>query len=138
MKKTAEEILKEKLTSIGFYSGLNYSEGLQKYTIEAMYDFAAQEVAERNQQMRDFLFNMHEVENDKVVFNLSDLLQFFPPPATTNELEKSYNAAETECMRLIGVLQDKVMNLKSTGKNWGNVAELNRVKIGLNEINDNF
>lgn len=55
-----------------------------------------------------------------------------------NELDKSYNAAETECMRLIGVLQDKVINLKSTGKNWCNVAELNRVKIGLNEINDNF
>jgi len=33
MKKTAEEILKKKLTSIGFYSGLNYSEGLQKYII---------------------------------------------------------------------------------------------------------
>jgi hypothetical protein len=54
------------------------------------------------------------------------------------EPETAYNEAETECMRLICVLQDKVLNLKSSGKTWGNVAELNRLIIELNEANQNF
>jgi len=52
--------------------------------------------------------------------------------------ETAYNESETECLRLIGVLQDKVLNLKSNGKDWGNVAELNRLKILLAEANSNF
>jgi len=53
-------------------------------------------------------------------------------------LESTYNIAETDCIRLLEILQDKVLNLKKSGKTWGNVAELNRLKIELNEANQNF
>lgn len=46
------------------------------------------------------------------------------------EIEKSYNEAEFD--------QDKVLNLKKSGKTWCNVAELNRLKIELSEANQNF
>lgn len=53
-------------------------------------------------------------------------------------LESTYNEAETDCLHLLEILQDKVLNLKKSGKTWGNVAELNRLKIELAEANQNF
>ena len=54
------------------------------------------------------------------------------------QVETAFNEAETECLHLLEILQDKVLNLKSSGKDWGNVAELNRLKILLAEANSNF
>lgn len=48
-------------------------------------------------------------------------------------LESTYNEVETDCYHLLEILQDKVLNLKKSGKTWGNVAELNRLKVELNE-----
>ncbi len=54
------------------------------------------------------------------------------------QLIPTYNEAETTAFHLLEILQDKVLNLKKSGKTWGNVAELNRLIIELNEANQNF
>lgn len=52
--------------------------------------------------------------------------------------ETAYNEAETTAFHLLEILQDKVLNLKKSGKTWGNVANLNRLIAELSDANQNF
>ena len=79
-RKTAEQILRE-----CYEKHMHHSDplGFQPYIYEAIQKFASQSrwiaVEKRNAEMRDFLFNMHEVKDGKIILELFDILNFLPP-----------------------------------------------------------